>query len=108
MVVHLPRTAVHTGRMGDVLGDPSEQLRGFVRDGRIVVMPARRNRRRMLLEQVAWAFEPGRQYPEAAVDAVLKGVVDDHCTLRRHLIDEDFLTRNTSGVYWRSGGAVHV
>jgi hypothetical protein len=94
--------------MAEVLANPSEQVRAFIRDGRIAVMPAKRPRRRMLLEQVAQAFEPGRQYLESAVDEVLKSVTDDHCALRRYLIDEDFLTRTTSGVYWRSGGAVNV
>jgi hypothetical protein len=94
--------------MGDIFANPPEQLRVFLRDGRIAVMPAKRDRRRMLLEQVAAAFEPGRQYPEAVVDEVLKSVVDDHCTLRRYLVDEDLMSRDTSGVYWRSGGAVHV
>jgi hypothetical protein len=39
---------------------------------------------------------------------VLKQVTDDHCTLRRYLVDEDFLSRTADGIYWRSGGAVHV
>jgi hypothetical protein len=94
--------------MGDIFANPPERLRAFVRDGRIAVMPAKRDRRRLLLGQVAGAFEPGRRYPEADVDAVLKGVVDDHCALRRYLIDEDFMSRDTSGLYWRSGGDVHV
>jgi hypothetical protein len=91
--------------MGNLLADPPEQLRAFVRDGRIAVMPARRTRRRMLLEEVARAFEPGRQYLEPAVDEVLKGVFDDHCALRRYLVDEDFMSRTADGLYWRSGGA---
>jgi uncharacterized protein YkwD len=72
---------------GDPLADPPEQLRAFIRDGRITAMLAKRTRRLLLLDQVAQAFEPGRKYPEAAVDAVLKSIFDDHCTLRRHLVD---------------------
>ena len=55
---------------------------------------------------MAQAFEPGRQYSEAAVDEVLKTVFDDHCTLRRFLVDEAFMSRNTAGLYWRAGGTV--
>ena len=90
------------------LADPPEELRAFVRDGRIAVLPAQRTRRRMLLDQVAQAFEPGRRYSEAAVDAVLKPLFADHCALRRYLVDEDFMSRTAGGTYWRSGGAVNA
>jgi hypothetical protein len=38
------------------------------------------------------------------VDEILKTVFDDHCTLRRYLVDEEFLSRTADGTYWRSGG----
>jgi hypothetical protein len=91
-----------------LLADPPEQLRAFIHDGRIAVLPAKRTRRRMLLDEVAQAFEPGRRYPEAAVDDVLKGVFDDHCVLRRYLIDEGLMSRTADGLYWRSGGEFDV
>jgi hypothetical protein len=89
-----------------LLADPPDQLRAFVRDGRITALPAKRTRRRLLLNQVAQAFEPGRTYPEAEVDQVLKAVFDDHCALRRYLIDEEFMSRTAAGLYWRAGGTV--
>ena len=89
-----------------LLADPPDQLRAFVSGGRITAMPAKRIRRRLLLDQVAQAFEPGRRYPEAAVDEVLKQLFDDHCTLRRYLVDEQFMSRTAAGVYWRAGGTV--
>ena len=48
----------------------------------------------------------GCTYPEAAVDEVLKQLFDDHCTLRRYLVDEQFMSRTAAGVYWRAGGTV--
>ena len=89
-----------------LLADPPDQLRPFIRDGKITAMPARRTRRRLLLDQVAQAFQPGRTYPEAAVDEVLKTIFDDYCTLRRYLVDEAFMSRTVSGTYWRAGGTV--
>jgi hypothetical protein len=89
-----------------LLADPPDQLRPFIRDGRITVVPAKRTRRRLLLDQVAQAFEPGRRYPESAVNAILKTVADDHCALRRYLVDEAFLSRTAAGIYWRIGGTV--
>ncbi|MBV9448587.1 MAG: DUF2087 domain-containing protein [Streptosporangiaceae bacterium] len=88
-----------------ILVDVPEQLRAFVRDGRITALPAKRTRRRELLDEVAQAFEPGRRYPESAVDEVLKLLFDDHCALRRYLVDEEFMSRTPAGQYWRSGGA---
>ena len=101
------RTRVILERMDDdrdLLTDPPDQLRAFIRDGRITAVPAKRTRRRLLLDQVAQAFEPGRRYPESAVDEILKSVFDDHCALRRYLVDESFLSRTAAGVYWRAGG----
>lgn len=89
-----------------LLTDPPDHLRAFIRDGRITVVPANRTRRRLLLDQVAQAFEPGRKYPEAVVNEILKSVFDDHCALRRYLVDEAFMSRNASGLYWRAGGTV--
>ena len=90
----------------DLLADPPAELRPFIRHGRITVIPAKRTSRRLLLDQVAQAFEPGRQYPEPVVDEILKTIFDDHCALRRYLVDEDFLSRTADGVYWRAGGTV--
>jgi hypothetical protein len=91
-----------------LLADPPAQLRAFIRNGRISAVPAKRTRRRQLLDEVAQAFEPGRRYPETVVNEILKSVFDDYCTLRRHLVDEAFLSRTAAGTYWRAGGTVDV
>lgn len=84
-------------------------LRAFIRDGHLVGMPAQASRRRLLLEHVAQSFEPGRDYPEREVNAVLRawtaGGGIDHVSLRRHLVDEELLARAGS-TYRRSGGWV--
>jgi hypothetical protein len=82
-------------------------LRTFVRDGRIVRLPAARSKRRILLEHIAASFEPGVRYPERAVDAILRAWHDDHASLRRYLVDEGLMSRE-DGIYWRSGGYVEV
>ncbi len=89
-----------------LLADPPDQLRAFISDGRITALPAKRTRRRLLFDQVVQAFEPGRRYPEAELDEILKAIFDDHCALRRYLIDEEFMSRSPEGVYWRAGGTV--
>src|ERR1700744_6700682 len=90
----------------NLLGDLPSQLRPYVRDGRISVIPAKRAARLLLLDQVAQAFEPGRRYQELVVNEILKAFYDDHAALRRYLIDEDLLSRTPDGTYWRSGGTV--
>lgn len=86
-----------------VAHDP--RLRAFTGHGRIAVMPARRSRRRLLLDQIAQAFEPGVRYSERHVSLFLGAICTDHAALRRYLVDEEFLSRS-DGEYWRSGGTV--
>lgn len=94
--------------MDALFSDLPEQLRPYVSNGRITVMPAKRAARLLLLDQVAQAFEPGRRYEEAAVNEILKALYDDHATLRRHLVDEELMSRTPDGTYWRTGGTVPV
>jgi Uncharacterized protein conserved in bacteria len=82
-------------------------LRTFVVDGRLVSIPAARSKRRVVLEHIVTAFEPGVRYPEREVDAVLRAWHPDHAALRRYLVDEMLLARE-GGVYWRIGGPVLV
>ncbi|MGH3170544.1 MAG: DUF2087 domain-containing protein [Trebonia sp.] len=89
---------------GTVLSSPPDQLKPFIREGRISVMPAKRTTRLILLNEVAQAFEPGRHYSEAEINEVLKALIADHAALRRHLVDEGLMDRTGDGTYWRSGG----
>lgn len=82
-------------------------LQRFVSGGRLVLMPTRRSKRLVVLDHVAQSFEVGRTYPEAEVNATLETFHEDYAALRRYLVDEGFLTRET-GVYWRSGGTVQL
>jgi hypothetical protein len=91
--------------IGLLLAD--DRLRPFVRDGRIVALPARQAKRVLLLDAVAQGFEPGVRYSEAAVSGFLATVHDDFAALRRYLVDEGFLSRD-HGEYWRSAGTVDV
>jgi hypothetical protein len=91
----------------DLDPDPARAavLRTFIRDGRLVRVPASHSKRRVVLEHIAAAFEPGRKYPERVVDAVLRAWYPDHATLRRYLVDEQLMARE-AGRYWRIGGPV--
>ncbi len=82
-------------------------LQAFIRDGRLVSIPAKRGKRLVVLDHLAGLFEPGRHYAETQVNAILRPVHPDVAALRRYLVDEGFLDRRDS-VYWRIGGTVEV
>jgi hypothetical protein len=82
-----------------------QQLRVFIRNGKIVTMPAKRSRRRLLLDKIAQGFEPGVRYQERHVSQFLGAIYADYAALRRYLVDEELLSRS-GGEYWRSGGTV--
>ncbi|MCP2326780.1 hypothetical protein HDA40_005287 [Hamadaea flava] len=79
----------------------------FGPDGRLVSMPARMGKRRFVLEQIAYAFEPGVRYTEVEVNAILRAFWDDYVSVRRYLIDAGLLGRE-QGLYWRTGGHVDI
>jgi hypothetical protein len=85
----------------------SKTLAPFFRDGRLIVMPRRRAARLAVLDLLASEFEPGNRYSEKTVNSVLSRYNPDVCTLRRYLVDEDFMAR-ADGDYWRVGGTVEI
>lgn len=109
------RAAVDGPASGDERADMV--VRTFVRDGRLVRLPARWARKKLVLRYIAeQTFEPGVEYPERTVDEKLRAWCEgsddiDHVTLRRFLVDLGHLCRS-EGVYRRpveaapAGGAV--
>ncbi|MGW4462734.1 DUF2087 domain-containing protein [Micromonospora sp. NBC_01796] len=88
--------------------DREKVLRTFLRDDRLVMIPAKAGKRRVLLEHIVTAFEPGVRFPEREVDAVLRAFYEtDWVSLRRYLIAEGLMARE-DGWYWRTGGPVEV
>ncbi|WP_217208223.1 DUF2087 domain-containing protein [Streptomyces sp. AC550_RSS872] len=85
-------------------------LRTFVRDGRLVRLPARWTRKKLVLRHIAErTFEPGVEYPERTVNEKLRAWCEgsddiDHVTLRRYLVDLHHL-RRSEGIYRRPAEA---
>ena len=78
-------------------------MRALFRRGRLVEIPRAPELRLELLRHVAERFEPGRTYREPEVNALLRGVHDDHAAMRRHLVDAGLLGRDDDGAtYWRT------
>ena len=74
-------------------------LKSFTRDGRIERLPVQLKKRRIILEELATAFEFGRSYTEAEVNELILRLHDDFCTVRRELVTGGVLARD-NGVYW--------
>lgn len=71
-------------------------VRAFLREGRLVTIPARRRARVVILLELLALFEPGRDYSEREVNGILRPVHEDVAYLRRELVDYGFLTREHS------------
>ena len=75
------------------------------RDGKLVQWPAKRSKRLVVLDHLCQNFEIGKRYSEPEVNELLRSFNDDVATMRRYLVDEEFLDRS-NGRYWRCGGTV--
>jgi hypothetical protein len=93
----------HSGRGPDY----DRILRIFLRDGKLVQIPAVHSKRLVVLDWLAGLFEPGRAYAEKDVNEMIGRVHPDYAALRRYLVDEEFLHRR-DGFYWRAGGTFEV
>jgi hypothetical protein len=84
-------------------GFDARVLRAFIRDGRLVSIPARDKRRqviyRYLRDQV---FTEDRPYPEREVNQRLALFHPDVATIRRGMVDAGLVTRE-AGTYRRLG-----
>lgn len=73
-------------------------INSFIEYGKLKSIPVQRKKRRIILEQIAKSFEPGRVYPEREVNIIIADYHDDFCTLRRELIGEKIMHRE-NGLY---------
>lgn len=76
-------------------------LYAFVRDGRLVSIPAQQRKRRVVLRWLASTdFQDGEEVPERDVDVRLASRHADVAALRRYLVEEHYLAR-AGGIYRR-------
>jgi hypothetical protein len=74
----------------------------FIEGGRLKQLPAKRQKRLVVLRWLAAHFRPAERYPESTVDDILRRYHEDVATLRRSLIGEELMQRH-AGLYWRTG-----
>jgi len=73
----------------------------FIKNGRLVEIPAQRKKRVYILERLLLEFDPLKVYPESEVNQILRRFHDDVCTLRREFILEKMMVRS-AGKYKRA------
>lgn len=68
----------------------------FFEYGKLKLIPSQRKKERIVLEEIAKAFEAGRDYSEREVNIIIADYHDDFCTIRRDMISEGLLEREGS------------
>ena len=64
-------------------------------------VPTKQKKLLVILRWLIGHFEPGREYVEREVNAIIERVYPDYVTLRRELVDFGFLARaGDGGCYW--------
>ena len=72
----------------------------FFEYGRLKAIPAQRKKERIILEVIAQSIEFDRIYSERETNIIIADFHDDFCTLRRDMVGEKLLNRDSRG-YWR-------
>jgi predicted transcriptional regulator len=71
------------------------------KDGSLKSIPSQEKKMMIILKYVAVAFTPGQIYSEREINSILSRYNPDSTTLRRYLINHNFLCREKDGTkYW--------
>lgn len=76
-------------------------LGAFLDGERIVRLPARQKKRKVILRWLLEAFEPGRTYDQFEVNEIIKRHHPDCAAIRREWIEFGFMNRD-GRTYWRT------
>ena len=72
-------------------------INAFFEYGKLKSIPAQHKKERIVLEVIVEAFEFDRVYTEREVNIIIADYHDDFCTIRRDMIGERLLARDTEG-----------
>jgi hypothetical protein len=76
-------------------------LANFLRDGKLVTIPAQEAKKLVILRRLVEEFAPDGAYAERDVNLILSQFHEDFAALRRYLVEYGFLDRS-AGVYRRA------
>ena len=103
VIYSLNRSVLHTTLEAIIAAHPvvdekdeygEKVLSSFFKGGKLLQIPVQEKKRRIVLAEIMKEFKAGQDYPEKEVDAIVKKYYDDHCTLRRWLIEDGLMTRD--------------
>jgi hypothetical protein len=95
------RDAWQAERSSGAAVSASGRVAGLFSGAKLKSMPRAGELRTEMLRYLAERFELGRVYREPELRDILLPVYDDHVALRRYLVDEGLLGRDSLGSYWR-------
>jgi DNA-binding HxlR family transcriptional regulator len=76
-------------------------LRIWVKDGRIIDIPAQEKKIQILLRWLARQIDPERRWTEREFSEWLSQFNEDYAFLRRYLVEGGYMARE-NGIYWRT------
>jgi len=74
-------------------------LRTFIKKGQLTALPVQHKKKLIILDEFAKKFKPEISYKEEEVDEIINTMYDDHCTIRRLMIEEGLMKRENQ-IYW--------
>ena len=74
-------------------------IRNFFDGSRLKKIPRARKKRVIVLQHLLSRFDPERTYPEKEVNDLLRDAHEDVATLRRELVDYQFMTRDNGNYH---------
>lgn len=76
-------------------------LRNWVKEGRVVGIPAQEKQIRIIVGWIAGQIDPSRRWTEKEFSQWLAQFNEDYATLRRYLVELGYMARE-NGIYWRT------
>lgn len=83
------------------LSEEDRILKTWVKDGRIIDIPAQEKKKQILVRWVARQIDPARRWTEREFSDWLSQFNEDYAFLRRYLVDNGYMARD-KGIYWRT------
>jgi DNA-binding HxlR family transcriptional regulator len=76
-------------------------LRNWVKNGKIIDIPAQEKKKQIILRWLAGQIDPERRWTEREFSDWLSQFNEDYAFLRRYLVDNGYMARE-KGIYWRT------
>ena len=83
------------------MNEEERVLRVWVKDGRIVDIPAQEKKKQIVIRWLAGQIDPARRWTEREFSEWLSQFNEDYAVLRRYLVDSGYMARE-NGIYWRT------